>query len=30
SYVRELLNMSDRSELSVSKYYLARSVALHV
>lgn len=30
SYVRELLNMSDRSELSVSKYYLARSIALHV
>ena len=29
-YIRSLLNAADRSELSVSKYYLARSVSLHV
>lgn len=29
SYIKDLLNMADRSEISVSKYCLARSVGLH-
>ncbi|HIU30569.1 MAG TPA: polyphosphate polymerase domain-containing protein [Candidatus Caccousia avistercoris] len=29
SYIRELINRYGRSELSVSKYYLSRSVSLH-
>lgn len=29
SYIKQLLNLADRSEISVSKYYLSRGAGLH-